>query len=201
MYPSHHYLCSLMELAGVTFSKYIVHIYSYVGNGELRQHLEIDAHVGGVNDIAFSHPNKQLCIITSRDDKTIKVTGRENPSILFNPFEAKTIAGGHRTSKLDAIELGARPACSMSGTCGSGDTSRRTCTYEPRRLFRVADDSHHVAYEKAEGGCGELVEVPTLPEGLVHMNHAYCSQLQRISTMSHMKKLQVLNEKCLLCRI
>ncbi|KAI7986823.1 Protein TPR3 [Camellia lanceoleosa] len=41
--------------------------------GELRQHLEIDAHVGGVNDIAFAHPNKQLCIVRCGDDKTIKV--------------------------------------------------------------------------------------------------------------------------------
>lgn len=41
---------------------------------------QIDAHVGGVNDIAFSHPNKQLCIITCGDDKTIKV-------ILANVFK------------------------------------------------------------------------------------------------------------------
>ncbi|KAI8012879.1 Protein TPR3 [Camellia lanceoleosa] len=33
----------------------------------------IDAHVGGVNDIAFAHPNKQLCIVRCGDDKTIKV--------------------------------------------------------------------------------------------------------------------------------
>ena len=35
--------------------------------------IQIDAHVGGVNDLAFSHPNKQLCVITCGDDKTIKV--------------------------------------------------------------------------------------------------------------------------------
>lgn len=33
----------------------------------------LDAHVGGVNDLAFSHPNKQLCVVTCGDDKTIKV--------------------------------------------------------------------------------------------------------------------------------
>ncbi|CAA0838252.1 Protein TOPLESS [Striga hermonthica] len=59
------------SILGVAFSKHIVQIYTY--NGELRQHLEIDAHVGGVNDIAFAHPNKQLCIVTCGDDKTIKV--------------------------------------------------------------------------------------------------------------------------------
>lgn len=58
---------------GVALSKHVVHIYSYAGGNDLRQHLEIDAHIGGVNDLAFSHPNKQLCIITCGDDKTIKV--------------------------------------------------------------------------------------------------------------------------------
>jgi len=35
--------------------------------------LQIDAHIGGVNDIAFSHPNKTLSVITCGDDKLIKV--------------------------------------------------------------------------------------------------------------------------------
>ncbi|XP_076936488.1 protein TOPLESS-RELATED PROTEIN 2-like isoform X1 [Bidens hawaiensis] len=60
-------------ILGVAFSKHIVQIYTYNPSGELRQHLEIDAHVGRVNDIAFAHPNKQLCIVTCGDDKTIKV--------------------------------------------------------------------------------------------------------------------------------
>ncbi|KEH39610.1 topless-like protein [Medicago truncatula] len=60
-------------LFGVAYSRHIVQIYSYHGGDEVRQHLEIDAHVGGVNDLAFSHPNKQLCVITCGDDKTIKV--------------------------------------------------------------------------------------------------------------------------------
>ncbi|KAL6533647.1 Protein TOPLESS-RELATED PROTEIN 2 [Orobanche hederae] len=61
------------SILGVAFSKHIVQIYTYNPSAELRQHLEIDAHVGGVNDIAFAHPNKQLCIVTCGDDKTIKV--------------------------------------------------------------------------------------------------------------------------------
>ncbi|GJN08436.1 hypothetical protein PR202_ga26352 [Eleusine coracana subsp. coracana] len=60
-------------LLGVAYSRHIVQIYSYHGGDDIRQLLEIDAHVGGVNDIAFAHPNKQLCIITCGDDKTIKV--------------------------------------------------------------------------------------------------------------------------------
>nr|XP_016471651.1 PREDICTED: protein TPR2-like isoform X2 [Nicotiana tabacum] len=61
------------SILGVAFSKHIIQIYTYSPAGELRQHLEIDAHAGGVNDIAFAHPNKQLCIVTCGDDKTIKV--------------------------------------------------------------------------------------------------------------------------------
>ncbi|KAL8553899.1 hypothetical protein ACS0TY_002242 [Phlomoides rotata] len=74
---------------GAAFSKHLIHLYAYAGN-DLRQHLEIDAHVGGVNDIAFAHPNKQLCVVTCGDDKMIKVwdlTGRK----LFN-FEGHEAA-------------------------------------------------------------------------------------------------------------
>ncbi|KAI3973941.1 hypothetical protein MKX01_030517 [Papaver californicum] len=60
-------------LLGVAHSKHIVHVHSYHGGDDVRHHLEIDAHVGAVNDLAFSHPNKQLCIITCGDDKSIKV--------------------------------------------------------------------------------------------------------------------------------
>ncbi|KAK4771781.1 hypothetical protein SAY86_013556 [Trapa natans] len=61
------------SLFGVAYSLYIVQIFSYHGEEDLRQHREIEAHAGGVNDLAFSHPNKQLCVITCGDDKMIKV--------------------------------------------------------------------------------------------------------------------------------
>ncbi|KAM7256890.1 hypothetical protein ACFE04_012631 [Oxalis oulophora] len=61
------------SLFGVAYSRHIVQLYSYHGNDDVHNHLEIDAHVGGVNDLAFSHPSKQLCVITCGDDKTIKV--------------------------------------------------------------------------------------------------------------------------------
>ncbi|VFQ70861.1 unnamed protein product [Cuscuta campestris] len=48
-------------------------MYTYSSSGELRQHLEIEAHIGGVNDIAFAYPNKQLCVVTCGDDRLIKV--------------------------------------------------------------------------------------------------------------------------------
>ncbi|KAF4389811.1 hypothetical protein F8388_009944 [Cannabis sativa] len=58
---------------GVAFTKHLIQLYSYSGPNELRQHLEIDAHAGAVNDFAFAYPNKQLCVVTCGDDKLIKV--------------------------------------------------------------------------------------------------------------------------------
>ncbi|VVB00946.1 unnamed protein product [Arabis nemorensis] len=60
------------NLIGVAFTKHLIHIYAYQGS-DLRQHLEVDAHVGCVNDLAFAYPNKQLCVVTCGDDKFIKV--------------------------------------------------------------------------------------------------------------------------------
>ncbi|CAH1432821.1 unnamed protein product [Lactuca virosa] len=60
-------------LFGVAYSRNIVQIYSYHGGDDLRNHLEIEAHGGNVNDLAFSYPNKQLCIVSCGDDRLIKV--------------------------------------------------------------------------------------------------------------------------------
>jgi WD40 repeat protein len=87
---------------GVAFSKHIVHIYTYNGGNDLRQHLEIDAHVGGVNDLAFSHPNKQLCVITCGDDKTIKVwdaaTGRKQYTFEGHEAPVYSVCPHHKES-------------------------------------------------------------------------------------------------------
>ncbi|GLJ38170.1 hypothetical protein SUGI_0777100 [Cryptomeria japonica] len=45
---------------GAAFSKCIIHTYSSTGARELMPHLEINAHIGGVNDIAFNYRNRQL---------------------------------------------------------------------------------------------------------------------------------------------
>ncbi|KAK3436843.1 hypothetical protein EUGRSUZ_C01368 [Eucalyptus grandis] len=59
-------------LFGVAYSKHMVHIYSYHGGDDIRNHLEIEAHGGSVNDLAFSYPNKQLCVVTCGEDRLIK---------------------------------------------------------------------------------------------------------------------------------
>ncbi|KAJ1699335.1 hypothetical protein LUZ63_007847 [Rhynchospora breviuscula] len=61
------------SLIGVAFSKNLFQLHAFQAPNELRQVLEIDAHTGAVNDIAFSNPNKQLCVVTCGDDKLIKV--------------------------------------------------------------------------------------------------------------------------------
>ncbi|KAG9156649.1 hypothetical protein Leryth_006613 [Lithospermum erythrorhizon] len=60
-------------LFGVAYSKHIVHIYSYHGGHDLGNHLEIEAHAGSVNDLAFSCPNEQLFAITCGEDRLVKV--------------------------------------------------------------------------------------------------------------------------------
>ncbi|XP_030957790.1 topless-related protein 3 [Quercus lobata] len=61
------------NFVGVAFTKHLIHLYAYHGSNDLRQNLEIDAHIGAVNDLAFAHPNKQLCLVSCGDDKLIKV--------------------------------------------------------------------------------------------------------------------------------
>ncbi|XP_062163072.1 topless-related protein 1-like isoform X2 [Alnus glutinosa] len=61
------------SLFGVAYSKHMIQLYAYHGGNDIRQHLEIDAHVGSVNDLAFCYPNKKLSVLTCGDDKTIKV--------------------------------------------------------------------------------------------------------------------------------
>ncbi|OMO90760.1 hypothetical protein COLO4_18896 [Corchorus olitorius] len=58
---------------GVAYSKHIVQLYSFDVGIKIQQIVEIDAHVGGVNDLVFSRPRKQLLIITGGDDKLVKV--------------------------------------------------------------------------------------------------------------------------------
>ncbi|KEH37175.1 topless-like protein [Medicago truncatula] len=58
---------------GVAFAKHLIHLYTYQVHNGLQEHLEIDAHDGGVNDLAFSFKKNQLCVVTCGDDKLIKV--------------------------------------------------------------------------------------------------------------------------------
>ncbi|CAI0629308.1 unnamed protein product [Linum tenue] len=78
------------SLFGIAYSKHIVHIYSYHGGDDIKNHLEIEAHVGSVNDLAFSYPNKQLCVVTCGEDRVIKVwdAATGNKQFTFEGHEA-----------------------------------------------------------------------------------------------------------------
>ncbi|XP_070669772.1 topless-related protein 1 isoform X1 [Malus domestica] len=78
-------------LFGVAYSKHIIQLYAYFGGNEIHQHLEIDAHAGSVNDLAFCNPAKQLCAITCGDDKAIKVWNATTGSKLYT-FEGHDAA-------------------------------------------------------------------------------------------------------------
>ncbi|KAL8158733.1 hypothetical protein V2J09_000270, partial [Rumex salicifolius] len=77
-------------LFGVAYSKHLVHLYSYNCTGELRNPLEIEAHAGSVNDLAFSYPTKQLCVVTCGEDRLIKVwdAATGNKQYTFEGHEA-----------------------------------------------------------------------------------------------------------------
>ncbi|CAM8912990.1 unnamed protein product [Rhodiola kirilowii] len=49
----------MVYFLGLHTQQHIVQIYSYQGD-DLRNHLEIEAHTGSVNDLAFSYPNKTI---------------------------------------------------------------------------------------------------------------------------------------------
>ncbi|KAL2525724.1 Topless-related protein 1 [Abeliophyllum distichum] len=61
-------------LFGVAYSKNLVQLYSYhYSQNYAEKHLEIDAHDGVVNDLAFAKPYNKLVAISCGDDKLIQV--------------------------------------------------------------------------------------------------------------------------------
>ncbi|XP_071712277.1 topless-related protein 4-like [Rutidosis leptorrhynchoides] len=58
---------------GVAYSMHVVHVFSYHAGQELKDHLEIEAHVGSVSDVAFSTQEQSVLMITCGEDRTIKI--------------------------------------------------------------------------------------------------------------------------------
>ncbi|KMZ75796.1 WD-40 repeat protein-like [Zostera marina] len=157
------------SILGVAFSKHIIQTYNFIPNGDMRQMLEIDAHVGGVNDIAFSHPSKNLSIITCGDDKMIKVwdatsgqmqftfSGHEAPVYSICPHFKESIQFIFSTAFDGKIKawlydnVGSRVDYDAPGHCCT------TMAYSAHgsRLFSCGTskegDSHLVEWNEAEG--------------------------------------------------
>ncbi|XP_047162515.1 topless-related protein 3-like isoform X2 [Vigna umbellata] len=96
------------SFVGIAFTKHLIHLYAYTGSNELTQRIEVDAHVGGVNDLAFAHPNKQLCIVTCGDDKLIKVWDLNGRKLFtFDGHEAPvySICPHHKESIQVKVEI------------------------------------------------------------------------------------------------
>ncbi|KAJ0078860.1 hypothetical protein Patl1_24438 [Pistacia atlantica] len=137
------------------FSKHIVQIYTSNPTGELRQHLKIDAYVGGVNDNVFTHPNKQLCMVTCGDDKTIKVwdavagcrqytfEGHESP--VYSAFTTENIQLGYMIAwDLDWNYDAPVHWCTMMAYTADGTSSFSCGTSKD-------GESHLVEWNESEG--------------------------------------------------
>ncbi|KAM3329839.1 hypothetical protein ACQJBY_026704 [Aegilops geniculata] len=156
------------DLIGVAFAKHLIHLYAYQQPNEARQVLEIEAHSGGVNDIAFSRPNKQLCVVTCGDDKLIRVwdmhgqkiysfEGHEAPVYSICPHHKETIQFIFSTSIDGKIKAW---LYDNAGSRVDYDAPGKWCTTmlysaDGTRLFSCGTskegDSHLVEWNESEG--------------------------------------------------
>ncbi|CAM0880713.1 unnamed protein product [Alopecurus aequalis] len=156
------------DLIGVAFTKHLIHLHAYQHPNETRQLLEIEAHSGGVNDIAFSRPNKQLCVVTCGDDKLIKVwdmhgqkvytfEGHEAPVYSICPHHKETIQFIFSTSLDGKIKAW---LYDNMGSRVDYDAPGKWCTTmlysaDGTRLFSCGTskdgDSHLVEWNESEG--------------------------------------------------
>ncbi|XP_073102229.1 protein TOPLESS-RELATED PROTEIN 2 isoform X2 [Elaeis guineensis] len=157
------------SVLGIAFSKHIVHTYAFISSGELQQQLEIDAHIGGVNDIAFAHPHKSLSIITCGDDKTIKVwdattgqrqyifEGHEAPVYSVCPHYKESIQFIFSTATDGKIKAWLYDCLGSRVDYGAPGHSCTTMAYsaDGSRLFSCGTDkegdSHLVEWNETEG--------------------------------------------------
>ncbi|RHN74443.1 putative transcription factor WD40-like family [Medicago truncatula] len=116
---------------------------SYIVSNGLQQHLEINAHDGGVNDLAFSFPKNQLCVVSCGDDKLIKkifsFEGHVAPVCLVVPHSKRNILFLFSTSidgkirvwlfenKSLMVEYDTPGKCSTTPICSSDGTRLFSC--------------------------------------------------------------------------
>ncbi|CAL0308549.1 unnamed protein product [Lupinus luteus] len=156
------------DFVGVAFTKNLIHLYAFIGPSELTERIEVDAHIGSVNDLAFAHPNKQLCIVTCGDDKLIKVwdlTGRrlfefeghEAPVYSICPHHKESIQFVFSTAVDGKIKawlydsIGSRVDYDAPGHC----STRMLYSAEGSRLFSCGTskdgESFLVEWNESEG--------------------------------------------------
>nr|XP_016500037.1 PREDICTED: topless-related protein 1-like [Nicotiana tabacum]XP_016500038.1 PREDICTED: topless-related protein 1-like [Nicotiana tabacum]XP_016500039.1 PREDICTED: topless-related protein 1-like [Nicotiana tabacum] len=158
------------SLFGVAYSKSIVQLYSYYSsNNHAEKHLEIEAHYGSVNDLAFSKPNNQLLLVTCGEDKLIQVwntitgakqytfEGHGAPVYSLCAHAKENVHFIFSTSSNAEIKawlfdnLGPRVSYEAPGNC----CMRMLYSADGKRLFSCGTnkdrDSHIVEWNEAEG--------------------------------------------------
>lgn len=158
------------SLFGVASSKNIVQLYSYHNNdNHAENHLEIEAHFGSINDLAFSKPNNQLLVITCGEDMLVKVwnanngakqytfEGHKAPVYSLCPHEKEDVHFILSTSTNGEIKAW---IYENSGPCVSYEAPSKCCmrmlySANGKRLFSCGTnkdgDSHLVEWNETDG--------------------------------------------------
>ncbi|KAL1552241.1 hypothetical protein AAHA92_13063 [Salvia divinorum] len=145
------------SLFGVAYSKSELHLYDK-NRSSFEKQLEIDAHIGSVNDLAFSKANKILVVVSCGDDKLIKAwdaatgaklytfEGHEDPVFSLCPglkidihfIFSISISGDIKVWLFDNI--GSRVAYCAPGSC------RTRMAYGNKRLFSCGTEENGESY-------------------------------------------------------
>ncbi|MFS7976792.1 putative transcription factor WD40-like family [Helianthus anomalus] len=138
---------------GSLFGKHIVQIYSYHGGDDVRQNVEIDAHVGGANDLAFSNPNKQLCVWdTTTCVKKYTFEGHEAPVYSVCPHYKENIQFIFSTALDEKIKAW---LYDNMGSRVDYEAPSRWCTTMGYSFFSCGTskdgESHSVEWNESEG--------------------------------------------------
>ncbi|KAL8501759.1 hypothetical protein ACS0TY_021034 [Phlomoides rotata] len=150
---------------GVAFSKGIIHLYNKNGD----KHFEIDAHVGSVNDIAFSKPYYKLVVISCGDDKLIQVwdaetgakqytfEGHHGPVYSLCPHSKEYIHFLFSISRSGEIKAWLFDNCGSRINCNAPGLSCMRMAYssDGKRLFSCGTnengESYIVEWSESEG--------------------------------------------------
>ncbi|KAL8496924.1 hypothetical protein ACS0TY_020563 [Phlomoides rotata] len=150
---------------GVAFSKSIIHLYNKNGD----KHFEIDAHVGSVNDIAFSKPYDKLVVISCGDDKLIQVwdaetgakqytfEGHHGPVYSLCPHSKEYIHFLFSISRSGEIKAWLFDNCGSRINCNAPGLSCMRMAYssDGKRLFSCGTnengESYIVEWSESEG--------------------------------------------------
>ncbi|WJZ85351.1 hypothetical protein VitviT2T_004891 [Vitis vinifera] len=149
------------SLFGVAYSEDIVQLFCYCSRNSIWEYMELEAHDGSVNDLAFACPNDQHFIITCGDDATIKVFHLVTGAILY-------IFQGHKS-----------PICCVVSSANNDLQHIWSTSVDGKIKEWTYDKDHSIAEYDAPGCCcttmsfgadGErLISCGTTKDGVSHL--------------------------------